>query len=292
VRKHVAQHDGVVATDLLSELRRIAREGPITLVYSARDERAYMACSSAAERPVLKQTTVAYLSIAAEGPGSIALFDTRPRSAESLAARLRQHYPALRVAIRDNDPAGYDLLVNAMAASSRAIASSGTESLLTLCWRTMDSNFSYADAVNLVVALPSFTFADAVDLGKAEAERTADEAAQRPHQMLCLALAGLPGSCPNPGTRRRHARACPPRVCWPLCAWTIRATIRGARPYGLRCCHWDPGRNAHGEAGLTIRRRVPQGLSRRPRAFLLEVDPLMVAETDRKYSTSETSLGR
>ena len=122
VRKHVAQHDGVVATDLLSELRRIAREGPITLVYSARDERAYMACSSAAERPVLKQTTVAYLSIAAEGPGSIALFDTRPRSAESLAARLRQHYPALRVAIRDNDPAGYDLLVNATAASSRAIA--------------------------------------------------------------------------------------------------------------------------------------------------------------------------
>ena len=82
-------------------------------------------------------------SIAAEGPGSIALFDTRPRSAESLAARLRQHYPALRVAIRDNDPAGYDLLVNATAASSRAIASSGTESLLTLCWRGMDSNFLF-----------------------------------------------------------------------------------------------------------------------------------------------------
>jgi hypothetical protein len=58
----------------------------------------------------------------------------------------------------------------------------------------------------------SFTFADAVDLGKAEAERTADEAAQRPHQMLRLALAGLPGSCPNPGPRRRHAGACPPRV--------------------------------------------------------------------------------
>jgi hypothetical protein len=74
-------------------------------------------------------------SIAAEGPGSIALFDTRPWSAESLAARLRQYYPALRVAIRDNDPAGYDLLVNATAASSRAITSSGTESLLTLCWR-------------------------------------------------------------------------------------------------------------------------------------------------------------
>jgi hypothetical protein len=48
-------------------------------------------------------------STAAEGLGSIALFDTRPRSAESLAARLRQHYPVLRVAIRDNDPAGLDL---------------------------------------------------------------------------------------------------------------------------------------------------------------------------------------
>ena len=46
----------------------------------------------------------------------------------------------------------------------------------------------------------SFTFADAVDLGKAEAERTADEAAQRPHQMLCLALAGLLDAA-SPGTR-------------------------------------------------------------------------------------------
>ena len=47
-----------------------------------------------------------------QGTGSIALFDTHPRSAESL---LRQHYPALRVVIRDNDPACYDLLVNATA---------------------------------------------------------------------------------------------------------------------------------------------------------------------------------
>src|SRR6266404_8671325 len=39
--------------------------------------------------------------------------------------------------------------------------------------------------------------------------------------------------CGRREPRRRHARACPRRVCWPLCAWTIRATIRGARPYGL-----------------------------------------------------------
>jgi shikimate dehydrogenase len=52
-------------------------------------------------------------SIAAEGPGSIALFDTHPGSAESLATRLRQHYPAVGIEIRRNDPAGYDLVVNA-----------------------------------------------------------------------------------------------------------------------------------------------------------------------------------
>jgi len=50
-----------------------------------------------------------------------------------------------------------------------------------------------------------------------------------------------------------HARACPRRVCWPLCAWTIRATIRGARPYGLRCLHWDPRRNAHGVCQMLYR---------------------------------------
>ena len=32
-----------------------------------------------------------------------------------------------------------------------------------------------------------------------------------------------------------------PRVCWPLCAWIIRATIRGAGPVDFRCRHWDPG---------------------------------------------------
>jgi shikimate dehydrogenase len=52
-------------------------------------------------------------SIAAEEPGSIALFDTRLQQVESLAARLRQHYPAIAVEIRDNDPAGYDLVANA-----------------------------------------------------------------------------------------------------------------------------------------------------------------------------------
>lgn len=52
-------------------------------------------------------------AIAAEKPGLLALDDTRREVAESLAARLRQHYPGLKAALRGNDPAGYDLVVNA-----------------------------------------------------------------------------------------------------------------------------------------------------------------------------------
>jgi shikimate dehydrogenase len=56
-------------------------------------------------------------AIAAEGPGlapgSIALFDIREKAAEGLASRLRRHYPGLDVRLGDNDPAGYNLVVNA-----------------------------------------------------------------------------------------------------------------------------------------------------------------------------------
>jgi shikimate dehydrogenase len=52
-------------------------------------------------------------AIAAENPGMLALFDVLRGAAEGLAGRLRQHYPRLRVEVRDNDPAGYDLVVNA-----------------------------------------------------------------------------------------------------------------------------------------------------------------------------------
>ncbi len=52
-------------------------------------------------------------AIAVEGPGSIALFDIRERAAAELAARLRAHFPGLRVALADNDAAGYHLVVNA-----------------------------------------------------------------------------------------------------------------------------------------------------------------------------------
>jgi hypothetical protein len=57
----------------------------------------------------------------------------------------------------------------------------------------------------------------------------------------------------RPEPRRQNTRAYPRRVRWPLCAWTIRATLRGARPYGLRCLHWDPRRNAHGVCQMLYR---------------------------------------
>lgn len=51
-------------------------------------------------------------SLAAEGVGSLSLFDIDVVAAEGLAARLRQHYPKLAVRMGSNDPAGYDLVVN------------------------------------------------------------------------------------------------------------------------------------------------------------------------------------
>jgi shikimate dehydrogenase len=52
-------------------------------------------------------------SIAAQQPRSLALFDTRRDTVEGLLQRLQRHYPDLLVEIRNNDPAGYHLVVNA-----------------------------------------------------------------------------------------------------------------------------------------------------------------------------------
>ena len=52
-------------------------------------------------------------SLAAAGIGAIHLFDAHAASAEGLADRLRQHYPALQVVVGSNDPAACDLVVNA-----------------------------------------------------------------------------------------------------------------------------------------------------------------------------------
>ena len=52
-------------------------------------------------------------ALAAEGPGSIALFDIRDGVAAALAARLNRHHPSVPVRLGGNDPAGYRLVVNA-----------------------------------------------------------------------------------------------------------------------------------------------------------------------------------
>ena len=52
-------------------------------------------------------------SLAAAAVAEIALFDLTVESAEALGDRLRAHYPALVVTTGSNDPAGYDLVVNA-----------------------------------------------------------------------------------------------------------------------------------------------------------------------------------
>ena len=52
-------------------------------------------------------------SLAAAGPAMLGLYDAVGASAETLAARLRQHYPALSVNTGSNDPDGYDIVVNA-----------------------------------------------------------------------------------------------------------------------------------------------------------------------------------
>ena len=52
-------------------------------------------------------------SLAAAGVAEMALFDFNTASSEGLASRLREHYPKLVVTTGSNDPAGFDLIVNA-----------------------------------------------------------------------------------------------------------------------------------------------------------------------------------
>ncbi|MBX3606889.1 MAG: shikimate dehydrogenase [Piscinibacter sp.] len=52
-------------------------------------------------------------SLAAADVGTMGLFDARSESAESLGERLKTHYPAIDVRTGSNDPAGWDVVVNA-----------------------------------------------------------------------------------------------------------------------------------------------------------------------------------
>ena len=52
-------------------------------------------------------------SLAAAGVAEMGLYDMNAASSEGLATRLRKHYSALKVTTDSNDPAGYDVVVNA-----------------------------------------------------------------------------------------------------------------------------------------------------------------------------------
>lgn len=52
-------------------------------------------------------------SLAAAGIARLCLFDHNPAASEKLAERLRQFYPSLDVTTGSNDPAGFDVVVNA-----------------------------------------------------------------------------------------------------------------------------------------------------------------------------------
>jgi shikimate dehydrogenase len=52
-------------------------------------------------------------SLARAGADRLALFDVNTANAEALAARLAAHYPHLAITTGGNDPAGFDIVVNA-----------------------------------------------------------------------------------------------------------------------------------------------------------------------------------
>jgi shikimate dehydrogenase len=59
-------------------------------------------------------------SLATAGLGAITLYDVNDATAETLAARLRAHLPALEIALGSNDPDGHDIVVNATPLGMRA----------------------------------------------------------------------------------------------------------------------------------------------------------------------------
>lgn len=59
-------------------------------------------------------------SLAAAGVDRLALYDIDTAACQRLAARLAHHYPALRVEPGQNDPAGFDVVVNATSLGMKA----------------------------------------------------------------------------------------------------------------------------------------------------------------------------
>ncbi|MFZ1181504.1 MAG: shikimate dehydrogenase, partial [Herbaspirillum sp.] len=58
-------------------------------------------------------------ALAAAGVVAMGLFDDSDAVVQALAGRLREHYPQLQIGTGSNDPAGYDLIVNATPVGMR-----------------------------------------------------------------------------------------------------------------------------------------------------------------------------
>jgi shikimate dehydrogenase len=59
-------------------------------------------------------------ALAAEGAGALAICDIAAAHSEALIARLGRHYPRVELRAASNDPAGFDLVVNASSLGMRA----------------------------------------------------------------------------------------------------------------------------------------------------------------------------
>ena len=59
-------------------------------------------------------------SLAAAGVARLGLYDLNAASSQALASRLNKHYPALVVQVGANDPASYDIVVNATPLGMKA----------------------------------------------------------------------------------------------------------------------------------------------------------------------------
>ncbi|TAJ28391.1 shikimate dehydrogenase [Bosea sp. (in: a-proteobacteria)] len=59
-------------------------------------------------------------SLARAGAATLAVYDTQAASADALAGRLREHYPQQHVLTGSNDPAGFDIVVNATPLGMKA----------------------------------------------------------------------------------------------------------------------------------------------------------------------------
>lgn len=59
-------------------------------------------------------------SLAAKGTGTLVLADTSGTLAQTLAARITEHYPKVETRVGSADPAGYDLVVNATPLGMKA----------------------------------------------------------------------------------------------------------------------------------------------------------------------------